>query len=63
LFKVAYYSQRSRVFVEYFFSDMSHRPSKVIKAHKHCHGLLKHSPSNKTQFWKKIKHFSDADIQ
>jgi hypothetical protein len=41
LFKAAHYSQRSRVFAEYFFSDMSHRPSKVNKAHKHCHGLLK----------------------
>jgi hypothetical protein len=44
LFKAAYYSQCSRVFAEYFFSDMSHRPSKVNKAHKHCHGL-----SNRTQ--------------
>jgi hypothetical protein len=71
------------VFVEYFFSDMSHRPSKVNNEKKHCHGLLKepnkaakaikahkhsHRPlkqptSHSTLFWKKIEHFSDADIQ
>jgi hypothetical protein len=41
LFKAACYSRSSRVFAEYFFSDMSHRPSKVNKAQKHCHGLPK----------------------
>jgi hypothetical protein len=41
LFKAAYYSQSSRVFVEYFCSDMSHRPSKVNNENMHCRGLLK----------------------
>jgi hypothetical protein len=39
----------SRVFSEYFCSDMSHRPSKVNKAHKHCYGLLKQTPLNTNQ--------------
>jgi hypothetical protein len=41
LFKAAYYSHSSRVFAEYFFSDMSHRPSKANNENMHCHGLLK----------------------
>jgi hypothetical protein len=48
LFKVACYSQSSRVFAEYFCSDMSHCPSKVNKAQKHCYGLLKQTQLNTT---------------
>jgi hypothetical protein len=55
LFKAANYSLSSRVFAEYFCSDMSHRPSKVNKAQMHCHGLLKIPRETKA-----IKHISIA---
>ena len=33
-----------RVFAEHLCSDMTRRPTRVIAAHKHCHGLLKAKP-------------------
>ena len=36
-----------RVFAEHLCSDMTRRPTKVIKEQKHCHGLLKHLKESK----------------
>ena len=41
------YSLYPRVFAEHLCSDMTRRPTKVIKEQKHCHGLLKHLKESK----------------
>jgi hypothetical protein len=71
LFKAAYYSQHSRVFVENFAAKLSTSPQLTLSEHasssSRCQNIKSivntPSPYLKHTFWKKKEHFSDVDIQ
>jgi hypothetical protein len=73
LFKAAYYSQRSRVFVENFAAKLPTSPQLTVQEYQSSSSRHRNTnPSTKTKqaipyskhnSWKKIKHFSDVDIQ
>jgi hypothetical protein len=76
LFKLAHYFQRSRVFVENFAAKLPTSPQLTVPEHKvfkltmREHQVFKQTnqdkqlnPYSKHTSWKKIGHFSEADIQ
>jgi hypothetical protein len=74
LFKAAYYSQRSRVFVENFAAKLPTSPQLTVLEHYSSSSRSKRTsiqtnedkqanPYSKHTSWKKIEHFSDVDIQ
>jgi hypothetical protein len=71
LFKVAYYSERSRVFVENFAAKLPPSPQLTVLEHSSSSSRGKNIKSSNYQtssyskhsLWKKKEHFSDVDIQ
>jgi hypothetical protein len=74
LFKAAYYSQRSRVFVENFAAKLPTSPQLTMLEHQSSSSRSKNSnlqtnedkqanPYSKHSSWKKTEHFSDVDIK
>jgi hypothetical protein len=66
LFKAAYYSQHSRVFVENFAAKLPTSPQFTMREHqvfKQTNQDKQANPYSKHTSWKKTEHFSDVDIQ